>query len=120
MLRIGMLVAVFILAQLAFLNLAQAEEKEMSLSLCSKWVSESSSTVTTFTCAKNGKSYATGLSFCTTENSQSTVEEMITDLKVTRIFCKPEWSKNAFDCSKDDDLETQACANEYQSAIASN
>lgn len=115
MIRFGMLVAVFIVAQIVFLNHAQAEELE--LTLCSKWVSEASA-VTTFTCSKNGKAYATGLSFCTREKSQSTVEEMIADIKVQRIFCKPEWAVNAFDCSKDEDPETVACAEEFQGSLS--
>lgn len=115
MIRFAMLIAVFIFAQIAFLNTAQADE--MELTLCSKWVTEASA-VTTFTCSKNGKSYATGLSFCTKEKSQSTVEEMIADIKVQRIFCKPEWAVNPFDCSKDEDVETAACAEEFQNSLS--
>lgn len=120
MLRFVMLIAVFILMMVTNLQRAEASETGMELTLCSKWVADSNP-VTTFTCSKNGKTYATGLSFCTTEKSQSTIEEMIADIKVTRIFCKPEWSGNAFECSKDEDAETAACGEEFQaSSMAAN
>ncbi len=118
MIRLALLIGVFAIAQMSFLSRAQAaSESEMELTLCSKWVTEGAA-VTTFTCSKNGKSYATGLSLCTKEKSQSTVEEMISDLKVQRLFCKPEWSVSAFDCSKDEDTETAACAEEYSNSMA--
>ncbi len=113
MLRLILLIAVFVLMMVTNLQRAQAEE--MNLTLCSKWVTDGNST-STFTCSKNGKTYATGLSFCTTEKSQSTLEEMIADLKVTRIYCKPEWSGNAFECSKDDDAEIADCAEEFKNS----
>lgn len=114
MLRLFMLIAVFVLMMITNLQRAHATETEMNLTLCSKWVD--SAATTTFTCSKNGKTYATGLSFCTVEKSQSTIEEMISDIKVTRLFCKPEWSVSAFECSKDEDAETAACADEFQAS----
>lgn len=113
MIRFLILVAVFLLMMVTNLQRAHASE-EMNLTLCSKWVADSDA-VTTFTCSKNGKTYATGLSFCTTEKSQSTVEEMISDIRITRLFCKPEWSDSPFECSKDEDSETAACADEFNS-----
>ncbi len=113
MIRLLMLIAVFVLMMVT--NLQRAHAEEMNLTLCSKWVTDNAAP-TTFTCSKNGKTYATGLSFCTTEKSQSTIEEMISDIKVTRLFCKPEWSISAFECSKDEDEETAACAEEFKAS----
>lgn len=115
MYRLALLIFVFFL--MMFSNLQRAHADEMNLSLCSKWVTDAAAQ-TTFTCSKNGKIYATGLSLCTTEKSQSTVEEMIADLKVTRLFCKPEWGKDAFDCSHDEDPEIAACAEEFTGSMS--
>ncbi|MGE4132545.1 MAG: hypothetical protein AB7F86_12955 [Bdellovibrionales bacterium] len=114
MLRYITLAAAFVLAQIIFLSHAQADTE---LVFCDKWAGEAPQSET-FKCS-NGKSYVTGMGFCTTETSESTVEDMIAGLKVTRLFCAPEKSGEAFDCSHDEDPETLACAKEFFGQVAS-